>query len=155
MDADPPPEPRPGFDDEVRMALYAFFAERERPPVPAELAEAVGASGPEVEAAFRRLADDHVVVLAPGTTSVWMANPLSAVPTRFQVEAGGRSYFGNCIWDALGAVAMFGGDGEVRTWCPDCDAPMALSVAGGSVRGEGIVHFSVPAAEWWEDIGST
>jgi hypothetical protein len=148
-------EPRPGFDDEVRVALYAFFAEHERPPVPAELTGIVGASGAEVEASYRRLADAHVVVLIPGTASVWMANPLSAVPTRFQVRAGGRSYFGNRIWDALGAVAMFGGDGEVRTWCPDCDAPMALSVAGGEVTGTGIVHFSVPAADWWEDIGST
>jgi hypothetical protein len=38
-----------------------------------------------------------------------MAMPLSAIPTPFQVEVGGRHFFGNCIWDALGIVAMLGG----------------------------------------------
>ena len=155
MGASASPEPRPGFDNEVRIRLYDFFVAEGRPPVAAELAGPLDASGPEVEAAYRRLAEAHDLVLAPGGPYVWMANPLSAIPTRFQVQAGDRTYFGNCIWDALGILAMLDEHGGVRTWCPDCDEPLALSVAGGAVSGNGIVHYSVPAAKWWEDIGST
>jgi hypothetical protein len=31
-----------------------------------------------------------------------MLNPFSAVETPHRVEAGGRSWFANCAWDALG-----------------------------------------------------
>ena len=105
---------------------------------------------------LRRLAADRLLVLAPGTPYVWMANPLSAIPTPFGVEAGGRSYFGNCIWDALGVLAMVGDAGTVRTWCPCCGERLAVEVAGDRlVDGEGVVHFERPAARWWEDIGAT
>src|SRR5437667_11759339 len=33
---------------------------------------------------------------------LWRAAPFSAVPTAFPVKVGDRSYYGNCIWDALG-----------------------------------------------------
>lgn len=124
-----------------------------RPPVPPEIAGAVGRPQADVEASLRRLAGAHVLVLAPGTPSVWMANPLSALPTPFRVEAGGRAWYGNCIWDALGVLAMLDAEGDVRTWCPDCGDPRVVSVRGGAVSGEGVVHYAVPAARWWDDIG--
>lgn len=101
-----------------------------------------------------RLAEGHFLVLAPGTPYVWMANPLSAIPTPFPVEVGGRTWFGNCIWDALGVVAMLGGTGTVTTWCPDCGEHLSVSVEDNRLSsGEGVVHFAVPAAHWWDDIG--
>lgn len=85
-----------------------------------------------------------------------MANALSAIPTPFQVEIGGRRFFGNCIWDALGVVAMLGGAGTVTTWCPDCGEQMSVVVADNRLAsGHGVVHFAVPAAQWWDDIGFT
>jgi hypothetical protein len=146
------------LDDDVRIEVLRGFVDRGRPPVPPELAERLGTSVADVEAALRRLHDGHVLVLAPGTPYVWMANPFSAVPTPFEVRAGERSWFGNCIWDALGIVALLGGTGEVRTWCPDCREPLAVGVHDGEVADapEGaVVHFAIPAAEWWADIGST
>ncbi|MQB01677.1 MAG: hypothetical protein GEU78_15540 [Actinobacteria bacterium] len=99
-----------------------------------------------VEDSLRRLAEGHVLVLAPGTPYIWMANPLSALPTPFVAVTGRRSWFGNCIWDALGIVAMFGGTGTVSTWCPDCHERLAVSVEDNSLSsGEGVVHFAVPA----------
>ena len=72
----------------------------------------------------------------------------------FRVEASGRTFFGNCIWDALGVVAMLGGTGTVHTWCPDCGEPLSVSVEDDRLRsGRGIVHFAIPAARWWDDIG--
>jgi hypothetical protein len=96
-------------DSAVRVKIYRFFVDQGRPPVPAELAEALEMDQASVEDSVRRLAEGHVLVLAAGTPYIWMANPLSALPTPFVADTGGRAWFGNCIWDALGIVAMLGG----------------------------------------------
>lgn len=123
--------------------MYRFFVDRGRPPIPPEVAETVATDQASVEDSLRRLAEAHVLLLAPGTPYVWMANPLSAIPTPFQVEIGGRRFFGNCIWDALGIVAILGGTGTVTTWCPDCHAQMSVTVAENRLAsGERVVHFA-------------
>jgi Alkylmercury lyase len=136
-------------DTAVRLAVYRCFVDEGRPPVPAEVAETLATDQALVEDSLRRLAEAHVLVLAPGTPYVWMANPLSAVPTPFQVDTGVRRFFGNCIWDALGVVAMLGGTGTVTTWCPDCHEQMSVTVADNRlVSRAGVAHFAVPAAHW-------
>jgi hypothetical protein len=143
-------------DNDVRLLIYQRFAAEGRPPMAIEIATAMGLSPLEVEASFRRLADGHVIVLAPGTHQIWMANPFSALPSPFAVRARNRDYFGSCIWDALGVIAMLGGEGEVATRCPDCGAEMSLSVTAGDVGPEDyVVHYAIPAARWWDDIGDT
>jgi len=102
-------------DHAIREQVYRLFVDWGRPPVPAELAESLELTQGEVEDSLRRLAAEHSLVLAPGTPYIWMANPLSSIPTPFSVESEGRTLFGNCIWDALGIVAMLGGNGTVRT----------------------------------------
>lgn len=140
----------------MRLALYERFVEEGEAPGVEEIAEALSIPVEEAEAAYGRLAESRVIVLMPGTHEVWMANPLSAVPTAFRVETPRGSFWGNCIWDGLGAVAMLGGDGTVETRCPDCEESMALRVEEGElVEGEGVAHFAVPAARWWENIGFT
>jgi hypothetical protein len=144
------------LDGAVRLEVYRWFVDRGRPPVPAEIAEAVGVDQEAAEGSLRRLAGAHALVLAPGTPYVWMANPFSAVPTPFSLEAGGRTWFGNCIWDAMGIVVLTGGTGTVRTWCPDCRERLSVSVEGERLAsGSEVVHFAVPAARWWDDIGFT
>ena len=141
---------------EVRLALFRLFVQHGRRPEKHEVAREAGVGVDEVSAAYERLAADRAIVLTPAGDDVWMANPLSATPTAFRVEVGERSYWGSCIWDALGVVAMLGGDGSVRTACPDCSGPLAIAVRGGALeRSEGIGHFAVPAARWWENIAFT
>jgi hypothetical protein len=85
-----------------------------------------------------------------------MANPLSAIPTPFRVETERGAYWGNCVWDGLGVIAMLGGDGTLATSCPDCGARMSLGVRDAELApAEGVVHFAVPAARWWENIAYT
>ena len=144
------------LDTAVRVEVYRFFIDQGRPPVSAELAETLTTDQASVEDSLRRLADAHLLVLAPGSPYIWMANPLSAIPTPYRVEVGGRHFFGNCIWDALGIVAMLGGAGTVITWCPDCHEHVSVTVAENRLAsGEGVVHYAVPAAHWWDDIGFT
>lgn len=145
------------FDRQVRLSIYQAILEDGRPPTPPELAGALGAPASDVEAAYRRLADGHAIVLAPGTPYVWMANPFSAIPTPFEVTVGERRYFGNCIWDALGIPACLHVDARIDTFCPDCSEPLALEVRGDELEApaDATIHFAVPAARWWEDIGAT
>jgi Alkylmercury lyase len=148
--------PEQALDTAVRIEVYRFFIDQGRPPVPAEVAATLATDQASVEGSLRRLAEAHALVLAPGTPYIWMANPLSAIPTPFQVEIGGRRFFGNCVWDALAIVAMLGGTGTVTTWCPDCHQQMSVTVAENRLAsGDGVVHFAVPAAHWWDDIGFT
>jgi len=134
--------------------LYERFVEDGRPPSVAATAAALGLGESEAAEAYRRLHEAHVIVLAPGTADVWMAAPLSAVPTPFKVETERGSFFGNCIWDGLGTVAMLGRSGRVETTCPDCREPLAFEVRDGELEPvDAVVHYVVPAARWWDDIG--
>jgi Alkylmercury lyase len=128
-----------------------------RPPTAVETGEVLDLPTEEAEAAYERLEQAHVIVLAPGSTDVWMANPLSAVPTPFRVITDdGRSWWGNCVWDGLGVLAMVGADGVVSTSCPDCGDPLDLRVSDSELEPvDAVVHFAVPAAHWWDNIGFT
>jgi hypothetical protein len=144
------------LDRDIRLAVYRRFVDLGRPPTPPELTHELGVPAAAVEASLRRLADGHVLVLAPGTPYVWMANPFSAIPTPFEVSVGERRYFGNCIWDALGIPACLHEDATIRTFCPDCSEPLSLDVRYGSLEAaDEVIHFAVPAARWWDDIGAT
>jgi hypothetical protein len=143
------------LDRAVRVALFDLFVELERAPAPEEVAARTSVAIAAVRASYERLHEGHVIVLDPDSRDVWMANPFSAVPTPFRVRIGERSWFGNCIWDGLGICAMLGGRGTVETECPDCGEPLSLTVREGRAHGEGVAHFVVPAARFWDDIGFT
>jgi hypothetical protein len=145
------------FDRAVRLAVYRHTVAEGTPPTATVIAREVGTATGDVETSLRRLADGHVLVLAPGTTSIWMAAPFSAIPTPFPVAVGERRYFANCIWDALGIPACLHADARIDTSCPECAAPLRLEVRDGALEehDEAVIHFAVPAAHWWDDIGST
>ena len=143
-------------DGDVRVHLMERFLAEGRPPSVAESAAALDASEEDVAAAYRRLQEQRAIVLAPGTLDVWMAAPLSAVPTPFPVETERGTYYGNCIWDALGIPAMLGCEATIAASCADCGDPLPIRVRNGELRdGDGVAHFAVPAARWWDNIGHT
>lgn len=142
------------LDRSVRAEIYRFFVSAGRAPTAADLCEAVGQDQAAIEGSLQRMHEEHLLVLAPGTPYIWMANPFSALPTPFSVAVDGRGWFGNCIWDALGIIALLGGSGSVTTSCPDCREELKVTVQDGRlISGEGVVHFAIPARHWWDDIG--
>ena len=144
------------LDREVRVFVFRQAADTGRVPRPGEIATALGRPQPEVEESIRRLAADRVWFLAPGTANIWAANPFCAVPSSFRVRALGRTYWGVCVWDALGIPAALHADATVTARCGDCDEEIVLEVRDGALtRGEGVVHFAVPALRWWENIAFT
>ena len=144
------------FDRDVRLAVYRRFVDEGSPPGVDDVAAELRAPRAEVEDAFRRLEAAHVLVFAPATLDIWMANPLCAYPTSFWVETPRGAWWGTCVWDALGIPAMLGEDATVSTHCPDCEEPLELRVENGDLRTtDGVAHFAVPARRWWQNIAFT
>ena len=144
------------LDRDVRLFVYEHFLAEAAPPSAEQVAAGLGVDRPTMDASFGRLEDGHVLVFLPGTRDIWLANPLCALPTPFPVETPRGEYWGTCIWDAFGVVAMLGGTGIVRTTCGECSESMELRVSGGALEpAEGVAHFAVPARRWWDDIGYT
>jgi Alkylmercury lyase len=108
----------------VRRGIFEAFAETGAPPdVPDR-------------ATLRSLAEQHVVVLDDDERIV-MAHPFAAHRRGTRVDAGGRTWWGNCAWDAYGIAA-------------------ALGLEDFAVAPDGAVfHIALPAREWWADIGFT
>jgi len=153
-----PAMPDLDFNSRVRLEIYQQFLEKGSCPRNKDVAEALGSPVEAVARAYSELANAHMLVLQPENGEVLMANPLSAVPTPFVVEtqhAGqARSWYGNCIWDALGVISMLATDGRVLTSCGCCGGKMVVEVKNKKPfsQPEGIVHFALPAMRWWEDI---
>src|SRR5215218_5511488 len=147
------------FDTIVRLAIMDDALKGHAPTV-TSVARDVGASIDDVAAAFDRLAAGRAIVLEPGTRHILMAAPLSGNGTDFVVRIGQRSVYANCIWDALGIPAMLAGAGRpatvrIETHCADCARLLGLDVRDGNLtfdQPDPVVHFAVPAAQWWADI---
>lgn len=115
---------------ELRSEIMRSFAATGAPP---EVAD---------REALAALADAHVVVLDGGET-IRMAHPFAAHHNGARVDAGGRTWWGNCAWDGLGIVAALG----LRD---------ATVTSGGLTTEDDVVfHVEVPARDWWADIGHT
>jgi hypothetical protein len=141
---------------DVRIHVFRQAAETARVPQPGQIADALGRPPSEIHEALKRLAAGKVLILAPNDGNIWAANPFCAVPSGFRVLADGKTYWGICIWDALGIAAALGKDAVISAPCGDCGDPMGLEVRDGTlVRSEGVIHFAVPAHHWWDNIGFT
>lgn len=144
------------LDRATRFAIYQHLLDTGKAPGVSDVARRIDAEPDQVGEAFDRLAAQHVVVLQPGTRDLWMAMPFSAVPTGFQVVTHRGTWWANCAWDALGASAMLAAPATIATTCADCGDPVEVRTTGEALAsGAGVVHFAVPAAQWWDDIGFT
>jgi hypothetical protein len=142
------------FDTTVKLHIYKVIAETTRAPTAAEVAAALNCPAVEVAAAFKRLYEKRLLVLEPGDASrIRMAPPFSGIKTPFLVEVGGKSYYANCAWDALGIPAALHADGDILASDAFTGEAMSLQVRhGGPAPQPCVIHFAVPAAQWWDDI---
>lgn len=140
-------------DLQLRNRTYGLFVDLGRAPTAAETATATGTTADEVRAGWRRLHDARALVLDSSGDEIRMANPFSAVPTAYRVEAAGRWWYANCAWDAFGVCAALGADGRIESSCPDCGEEFSVAVEDGRPDDERLVFYClVPASAWWEDI---
>jgi alkylmercury lyase-like protein len=129
----------------LRNRVYGLFVELGRAPALEEL-------GGDEEG-LRRLHEQHALVLEAERPEIRMANPFSAVPTPYRVQAAGRSWYANCVWDAFGIAAALGVDGRFSTTCSDCGERLDVEVvAQRPDPDDHVAHILVPARHWWDDI---
>jgi hypothetical protein len=140
------------LDQKVRQHVYEVALATGTLPAISLVADALGIAHDETNASLQRLAEGHVFVLQLESREILMAPPFSAVPTPFLVRTAKYSCYGNCIWDALGVAAMSQMDVAIDTSCQDCGTLMSVAVRSGGVSTDGLVHFAIPAKEWWTDI---
>ena len=140
------------IDTRVRLLIYREFVQNGRAPSSNRIAELAEMPVEEIRAAMERLVAGRVIVLQPESREIMIAAPLSNVPTPYLVRAK-QSFFGACVWDALGIIAMLKTDATLDTPCPCCGEAMAIEVRDGDLLPmRGIVHFGVPAKKWWENL---
>ena len=140
-------------DLRLRGLTYGLFVDLGRAPTADEVAAAAETGRDHVLAGWRRLHDEHALVLDGSGAELRMANPFSAVPTPHRVRAGGRGWYANCAWDAFGICAALGADGRIESSCPDCGEPLAVELRDAKPDDESLLfHCLVPAASWWDDI---
>lgn len=147
--------PNETIDSTVRTFVFERAAATGSVPQAPDIAQSLGLSPETVDAALKRLAAAKVLILAPNNGDIWAANPFCAVPSGFRVEVNAKRYWAICAWDALGIVAaVHATSASVRAPCGDCGEILQLNFEGGElVESEGVIHFAVPAREWWKNIG--
>jgi hypothetical protein len=148
-------ELREEFDSRLRLFAYRYILRRGRCPTVAEIAKGVATTIPKVRAGLARLSESDAFMIQEDG-ELWRVAPFSAIPTAFPVTVGRRTWFGNCIWDALGIPAMPGKDARIGAACGCCNLAMPVTVKGGKlVTTDGIIHIAVPAREWYQDVAFT
>jgi len=142
-------------DNRLRLAIYRHLLRTGRAPSVAEMAKGLSWPRSRVEAGLARLSQSHAF-MTQENWEIWRAAPFSAVPTAFPVRVGRRSYWANCIWDALGIPAMLHKDAIIGASCGCCNFGMEVGVKRGRLgNANGIIHIAVPARDWYKDVGFT
>jgi hypothetical protein len=140
------------LDRSLRLFVYRHLLNRERCPTIAEMARGLRTSAAKVRDSLTRLSEGHAF-MTQENGELWRAAPFSCVPTSFPVKVGKKSWFGNCIWDALGIPACLNKDAKIGAACGCCNLDMPVEIRGGKLSaGEGIIHIAVPARHWYRDV---
>jgi hypothetical protein len=148
------------FTQQVRLAIYQTAARDGHVPTFEEVADARGMDARRVAEAYRTLAESHVIVLEPGSLTIWSAPPFSAGHTPFRVRSaadgphgsGASQWYAPCAWDAFGIPAVLKEDAIIETVCPESGERLVSSVRAGTAAGTGLIHLEVPAKHFWDDI---
>ena len=141
------------LDISIRNYLYGRFAEQGRPARVDTVSRELALPKTEVASAFRRLHDEHALVLERNTLEIRMLSPFSCVASAWRVHAAGRTWYSNCAWDSFAVCAALRTDGRVEASCADCGEPIEIEVRGRRpIPDEHLFHMLVPARRWWDDI---
>ena len=142
------------LDTEVKLAICRITADTGVVPTSSEVARKIDLEEAKVLDAFARLHKKRLLVPEPGDFSrIRMAPPFSGIATAFPVDANGKRYYANCVWDAYGIAAALHADSIIPASDGHTGEPLTLEVKNGQpVLHPYMAHFAVPSAQWWDDI---
>src|ERR1700720_1811927 len=142
------------LDTKVKLAIYKGMAETGCLPNSRDVAQKIDIDESEVLGAFGRLHAKRLLLPEPGNPRrIRMAPPFSGVATSFPVEADGKQYYANCVWDTYGIAAALHCDAISRASDGHTGEPLTLEVKNGRpVSKPYVARFAVPAAHWWDNL---
>lgn len=147
------PDPVSNQDLAVRTFVYQHFVETASPPTVAETAVHFNLPETTIKKSYQRLHDNHFFFLEPGTLEIRMANPFSALPTKFRVQVGQIAYWANCAWDMLGIPAALHQDAVIEAGYEDGGETAVLTITNGQLQHSGgVIHFPLPVQQWYDDL---
>ena len=110
-------------------------------------------SSKTVVTVLNELQNNHVVVLHPKTSEVWVIHPFSNAPTNFWIESNRGSWWGNCAWCSLGAAALINENLTITTTLGAEAKQVVIGVKDGIVQNNNLyIHFPVPMVEAWNNV---
>ena len=141
----------------IRLFIYQFMVENGRPPTLDETARKFNLTVAEARQAFHRLHRCHQILLEPGSDSIRMAIPLSAVPTDHRVTIDDKQYFANCAFDSLGIPAMLGRDATIEAVLGATREIVRYSIENGSLVAPAgmVIHFPILPTKWFDNLMNT
>ena len=144
-------------DWQIRHYIYQTFVEATQPPTVERSAKHFVASANEIRQAYQRLHNHHHIFLEPNTTQIRMANPFSAVETRYQVQVEDRMYWANCVWDSLGIAAALKLDADIMAHDLLTDDIITYAVRDRVLEAPDnlLTHFALPVRRWYDDLIQT
>ncbi len=138
---------------DVRAFVYQYFADTTHAPSVDETARYFNISKEEAGKIYTELNNRHAFFLEPGTLTIRMANPFSAIPTDFKVHANGKTYFANCAWDMLGIPAALHCEATIDAVFTESNDTVQLEIRDGKVtNSELLVHFPLAFSRWYDDL---
>jgi Alkylmercury lyase len=141
-------------DEQVRGTLTRLIAELGHAPAETHLAEATGLGVDDLRVRLLRLADAHALLLHPGTTRPWAVHPFALAPGSCWVSThGGKGYWANCLYCALGIAAALRCDATVITRLGGEEETARYEVKRGEMApSDHVFHLSTPPARWWDNV---
>lgn len=140
----------------LRITVYRHIADTGRVPTIREMAKRYRINPDEMRGHFERLQAHHAAFLDTATGEIAMAHPFSATPTPYRVHGERVSWWANCAWDAIAIPATLNIDAKVEMTCGDCGEVLEMEIDRHTgPQAKGLVHFYVPAGQWYEDVGFT
>lgn len=142
--------------EDVRLAVYAHFAETGAAPSVADLAARTGSDDAGVRAALTVLHEHRDLVLdASDRDRIVLAHPFASIPLGFSVMGARTLWWGGCAWDAFAIPHLLDTDQDVlvATRCPACGTAHAWSVRRQAPPdGDQVAHFLTPVERVWDDV---
>src|SRR5256714_12137878 len=130
-------------DTSVKLELYRITAETGGVPTALQISRKIDIDESKVVRAFTRLHAKRLLVPEPNDPSrIRMAPPFSGVPTAFPVEALGKRYYANCVWDAFGIAAALHADAVIPAADGFSGEPLQLEIKNNQpVSQRYVAHF--------------
>jgi hypothetical protein len=145
-------------DTELRVFIYEFIFARGRPPKASEIAERFSISEDDAKGLLRATKIGKTLLVDDAAGEIWMAGPFASQPSGHEVRGARLTWWANCAWDALAIGILAAENVTIRSSNCGTGGSRAITIVSppqSPPESDAVVHFLVPARQWYDDIGYT